>query len=361
MSIFRQLTRRRSNESLNANPFFEESLVEYLVEFALFSGKTLIVVGGIMAVMITLAILIAKGKGQKPSLDVEDLTKKFRKYKELLEDEVLTNKELKAVRKERKKREAEEEKSVKSLPKVFVIDFEGDIKASAVEQMQDEITAILSMAEKTDEVVFRLESPGGMVHSYGFAAAQMLRIREQQIPLTVCVDKVAASGGYMMACTANKIIAAPFAILGSIGVLAQVPNLHRLLKKNNIDYEEIKAGEYKRTISLLGEITDKGREKFMEQIEDTHKLFKEFVGENRQSLEIAAVATGETWYGSQALAKGLIDKIQTSDQYLLERSTDHKVIKISMKPKKSVVDKLTESASLLIERSLEKLLTKPLF
>lgn len=335
--------------------------MEYLIEIGLFAGKTLIIVGGIVAVMITMAIIIVKSKVEKTTLTIDDLSKKLKEDKESLEDSVLTNKELKRLKKARKKQAAEDEKAEHSKPKVFVLDFEGDIKASAVKQMQGEVSAVLTMATAKDEVVLRLESPGGMVHGYGFAAAQLLRIREKQIPLTVCVDKVAASGGYMMACTAEKIIAAPFAILGSIGVLAQVPNFHRLLKKNDIDYEEIKAGEYKRTISIFGEITDKGKEKFTEQIEETHQLFKEFVGENRTSLNLPEIATGETWYGRQAVEKGLIDKIQTSDQYLMDKADSHKIIEVKVKPKKSVMDKFTESASAIIENSVEKFFTRQHF
>ena len=109
--------------------------------------------------------------------------------------------------------------------------------------------------------------------AYGLAASQMQRIRDKKLKLTVCVDKVAASGGYMMAVVADKIIAAPFAVLGSIGVLAQVPNFHRLLKKHDVDFEMLTAGKYKRTLTMFGENTDKGREKFQEDIEDTHVLF----------------------------------------------------------------------------------------
>ena len=175
------------------------------------------------------------------------------------------------------------------------------MKASAVSSLRQEITAILSLAEKQDEVLVRLESGGGMVHAYGLASSQLLRIRNQDIDLTVCVDKVAASGGYMMACVANKLLAAPFAVIGSIGVIAQIPNFHRLLKKNDIDFEMITAGEYKRTLTMFGENTEKGREKFAEDIEDVHVLFKDFVKEHRPALDVEAVATGEVWFGQRAI------------------------------------------------------------
>ncbi len=222
-----------------------------------------------------------------------------------------------------------------------MIDFEGDIKASAVENLREEVTAVLTIATPQDEVVVRVESPGGVVHGYGLAASQLLRVREKNIPLTVCVDKVATSGGYLMSCTANKILCAPFAIVGSIGVVAQVPNVHRVLKKFDVDYKEYTAGEFKRTVSLLGEITPKGEEKFKEQLEDTHILFKGFVQKFRPQLNINEVATGEYWYGEQAIGKKLVDEIRTSDDYLLSLSEKHQVVKVTYEHHQSFSDKLT--------------------
>ncbi|WP_315983159.1 protease SohB [Aliamphritea spongicola] len=223
-----------------------------------------------------------------------------------------------------------------------MIDFDGDIKASELEPMREEITAILTMATEKDEVVVRLESPGGMVHTYGLAASQLERIKRQGVPLTVCVDKVAASGGYMMACLADKIIAAPFAILGSIGVVAQLPNFHRLLKKYDVDYEVLTAGEYKRTMTVLGENTEKGREKFIEDLEDTHLLFKEFVGEFRPQVDLEKVATGEVWFGRRSLDVNLIDELQTSDEYLIAACQDADVFTVRYEYKKNLQERLSD-------------------
>src|SRR5690606_23138206 len=206
-----------------------------------------------------------------------------------------------------------ERKAGTQKARVYVLDFDGDIKASAVENLRHEITALLTLATPQDEVVLRLESGGGMVHSYGLAASQLARIRQAGVPLTVCVDKVAASGGYMMACIGEKILSAPFAILGSIGVVAQLPNVHRLLKQHNIDFEGLTAGEYKRTLTVFGENTAKGREKFQEDLETTHRLFKDFVASYRPQLVMEEIATGEIWLGSTALEKKLVDELKTSD------------------------------------------------
>jgi serine protease SohB len=240
-------------------------------------------------------------------------------------------------------------------PRLFVLDFIGSIDAKEVTSLREEITAILSVATEKDEVFIRLESGGGMVHGYGLASSQLARLRQKNISLTASVDKVAASGGYMMACVANNIISAPFAILGSIGVIAQVPNFNRLLKKNDIDYEQFTAGEFKRTVTMFGENTDKGREKFVEELEETHILFKDFVNEHRPSLDLAKVATGEHWFGTTALSLGLVDSLQTSDDYLQVASKTHKVIAVKYALHKTLAEKFSKAASLSITDAFSKI------
>ncbi|MCB0412446.1 MAG: protease SohB, partial [Bdellovibrionales bacterium] len=271
------------------------------VEIGVFCAKAGIILFAVLAVIIVVANLIFKMRGLKGEIEVEDLSKKIQDYEDYLnfhhQDPKFAKKEHKKKMKARKK----ELKEHHDKPVLYVVDFEGDIRATQVDNLREKVTAILTAVRpERDEVMVRVESPGGMVHTYGLAAAQLARFRERKIRLTISVDKVAASGGYMMACTGDEIIAAPFAIVGSIGVVAQVPNLNRLLKKHNVDYEEITAGQYKRTISLFGEITEKGREKFMEQIEDTHSLFKGFVSKFRPHIDLSKVATGEHWYAEEA-------------------------------------------------------------
>lgn len=224
--------------------------------------------------------------------------------------------------------------------RVYVLNFVGDIQASALDQFRQEITSVLTVANPNDEVVVKLESGGGMVHSYGLAASQMQRIREKGIPLTATIDKVAASGGYMMAAVADKILAAPFAIVGSIGVVAQVPNVHRLLKKHDVDVELITAGEHKRTLTTLGENTDEAREKFTEQLEDIHQLFQEHVVAHRDSLDIKKVATGESWYGQRAMDVKLVDRLVTSDSYLIERANECEVYLLRWEVQKKPLERL---------------------
>ena len=238
--------------------------------------------------------------------------------------------------------------------RVYVLDFHGDMRAAAVSGLRHEITAVLSMARSGDEIVVRLESRGGMVHAYGLASSQLQRIKQQGIDLTVCVDKVAASGGYMMACVANKILAAPFAILGSIGVVAQLPNFHRLLQKHDVDFELITAGEYKRTLTVFGENTDQGREKFSEEIEDVHHLFKQFVSEHRPQLDIEQVATGESWFGRRALERELVDELITSDEYLVQACESADVFEVRYVEKKP----LPQRIGIVIENSLDGLLMR---
>ncbi len=330
--------------------------MEFLADYASFFAKTLTVVVAIVIVLIAIAVL-RKGRSRHRAghLDVHKLNEFYKSMRERLEESLLDKDELKALR----KREAKAEKAAgreKREPRdrVFVLDFDGDIRASAVDSLRQEVTALLTLAKSTDEVVVRLESAGGMVHSYGLAASQLARIREAGVPLTICVDKVAASGGYMMACIGHKILAAPFAILGSIGVVAQLPNIHRLLKKHDVDVEILTAGEYKRTLTVLGENTEKGREKFKEDLETTHQLFKDFVAQHRPQLSIEKVATGEVWLGTSALDHQLVDELCTSDEYLARRVREADLFRVQYVEKKSLPERIGVTASAVLEACLLK-------
>jgi len=247
----------------------------------------------------------------------------------------------------------------KNNQKIFVLDFKGDIQASAVENIREEITLILATAKAgRDRVVVRLESPGGMVHGYGLAAAQLVRLRDAGFHLTICVDKVAASGGYMMACIANEIITAPFAIVGSIGVVAQVPNFNRLLKEHNVDFELYTAGQYKRTVTMFGENTPEGKAKFEEELQQTHVLFKHFVEKYRPQLNVDKVATGEHWYGEDALSLNLVDKLQTSDEYLLALLAQHDVYVINTRRKATLGEKLGLQAAQMADSLIPAVMNK---
>ena len=247
----------------------------------------------------------------------------------------------------------------KNNQKVYVLDFKGDTAASAVEHLREEITLILATADAgRDRVVLRLESPGGMVHGYGLAAAQLVRLREAGFHLTICVDKVAASGGYMMACIANQIISAPFAVVGSIGVVAQVPNFNRLLKEHHIDFELYTAGEYKRTVTMFGENTEEGKAKFEQELQQTHALFKHFVEKYRQQINVQQVATGEHWYGQDALDLNLVDELKTSDEYLLSLLAEHDVYSIETRKKPTLGDKLGLQAAQIVDRMVPSVVNK---
>src|SRR5690606_37050928 len=247
----------------------------------------------------------------------------------------------------------------KTNQKIYVLDFKGDMAASAVESLREEITLILSTAKAgRDRIIVRLESPGGMVHGYGLAAAQLVRLREAGFHVTICVDKVAASGGYMMACIANEVISAPFAIVGSIGVVAQVPNFNRLLKENKIDFELYTAGQYKRTVTMFGENTEEGKAKFEEEIQQTHALFKHFVEKYRPQLNVEKVATGEHWYGQDALDLNLVDKLQTSDEYLLSLLPQHDIYVIQTRKKPTLGEKLGLQAAQMADSLITAVMNK---
>ena len=247
----------------------------------------------------------------------------------------------------------------KNNQKIYVLDFKGDTAASAVESLREEITLILATAKAgRDRVVVRLESPGGMVHGYGLASAQLVRLRDAGFNLTICVDKVAASGGYMMACIANEIVSAPFAVVGSIGVVAQVPNFNRLLKDKHIDFELYTAGEFKRTVTMFGENTAEGKAKFEEELQQTHELFKHFVEKYRPQLNVEKVATGEHWYGKDALELNLVDKLQTSDEYLMSLLTQHDVYVLDMRRKPTLGEKLGLQAAQMADGLVPAVMNK---
>ncbi|MDF3055164.1 MAG: Periplasmic serine protease, family [Gammaproteobacteria bacterium] len=328
-----------------------------LPEYFFFLAKIVTVVVAVLILLVGVVAIVTKGKNDaKDTLRINKINDRLDKITEKLRKEVLSKGVLKETYKAEKagkkarKSAKKEELSTKDGEKIakkrlFVLNFSGDVRASAVSSLREEITAILTIATPDDEVVVRLESPGGMVHAYGLAASQLKRIRDRGVPLTVIVDKVAASGGYMMACVANRIIAAPFAVIGSIGVVAQIPNFNRLLKKKEVDFEQITAGQYKRTLTMFGENTKKDREKFQSEINEIHELFKAFVVENRPSLNMDEVATGEHWFGTDALKRKLIDEMMTSDDYLLTASKDAEIFEIKyVIPKKSFIEKFSYGA-----------------
>ncbi|AKO46102.1 protease SohB [[Haemophilus] ducreyi] len=337
---------------------------EILLNYGIFLLELLTIFGIIAMVIIMLADRKNAASG---AIAITNLTEKYKEQQEalanfLLSEEAQKQSERKAkklakqkVKEEKRRLKAGEEKLADAeKARLFVLKFNGDLHASAVQSLHKEVSAIISVARPQDEVLLQLESPGGVVHGYGLAASQLQRLRDHHIPLTVTVDKVAASGGYMMACVANKIVAAPFAILGSVGVVAQVPNIHRFLKKHEIDVDVMTAGEYKRTVTLAGENTEKGKQKFQQELEETHQLFKQFVANNRPQLEIEKVATGEHWFGQQALTLNLIDEIATSDDLILNAVKDKEVIKLAFKQKKKLAQRLGSQ----MEQSLENLIAK---
>ncbi len=327
--------------------------MHFLAQYALFLLKTITLVVAILVLIAVTLGIVSKGKGRTAGkLEIKKLNKKYAEMTEQLQTELLPKKALKAFLKSQK--EAEKNAETSSRRRLFVINFMGDIKASAVESLREEITAILSVAKNSDEIVVCLESPGGMVPHYGLAASQLQRIKDKKIPLVVCVDKVAASGGYLMSCVADHIIAAPFSIIGSIGVVAQLPNFNRLLKKNNIEFEQLTAGEYKRTLTLFGENTDEGRHKVKEDIELIHQQFKDFITHHRPQVDIQQVATGEHWPAVRALDLKLIDRLMTSDDYLWSASHHADIFEVSYCCKKPLTARLFDKFNAAVEKLIYK-------
>jgi len=354
-------------------PAVKIPMAEFFFDYGLFALKLLtIVIGIVVIVLVSVRVGMRTIKSPRGHIEVSKVNDEIDMLRDTLNATVIDADSFKLAMKQRAKDEKAERKvKLKALKKrakkttaessdsnrkgrVFVLDFKGDIRATAVSGLRREITAVLSLAEKSDEVLVRLESGGGMVHAYGLASSQLQRVKDHGIALTICVDKIAASGGYMMACVASKLLAAPFAIIGSIGVVAQFPNFHRLLQKNEIDFELITAGEYKRTLTIFGENTEKGREKFVEDIEDIHVLFKQFVTQHRPQIKIEEVSTGEIWFGQRALDKALIDELVTSDEYIVKACEESDVFEIKYKEKKSLPEKLGFALQSAIDGTLLK-------
>lgn len=319
--------------------------LEFLVKVGTVAVAIVVVVGALSAIR-------RRGRRLPGQLRVRKLNDFFLNLQQRLELSILDKKHTKKLIKDRVKTVKLEKHNKSGRSRVFVLDFEGDIRASATDSLRNEITALLSMATPSDEVLLRLESGGGLVSSYGLAASQLVRIRQAGIPLTICIDKIAASGGYMMACIGNKIISSPFAMLGSIGVVAQLPNLHRLLDKYDIDFEVLTSGEHKRTLTVFGKNTDKGREKFQQDLDVTHQLFKNFVASYRSQLDIDKVATGEVWLGINALENQLVDELKTSDEYLTSRAKDADLYHLQYLNRKTFQERVGLTVNTTVDRFL---------
>ena len=324
-------------------------MAEFFTDYGLFLAE-LLTFAVIVVVVVVLVVSSSKRASQQDGLTVEHLNERFESLGDTVRRTVDGSDCFKQSVKARRKVRKRQDKKGSDRKRMFVIDFKGDIRASATASVREEVSAMLSASKTDDRVLVRLENPGGTVHEHGLAASQLLRIKQHGLNLVVAVDKVAASGGYLMACVADEIIAAPFAIIGSIGVIAQLPNFHRLLEAKGVDFEQVTAGRYKRTLTLFGENTEEGREKLREELEDVHELFKRQISEHRAQVDVDKVSTGEHWYGVKALELDLIDRISTSDDFLLEAAADFDLYSVSYRRRRSLPERVMSGAESLLSR-----------
>jgi serine protease SohB len=314
--------------------------MEFLSQYGLFLAKSLTL---LIVILLAVAGVMALTRKPQVKIKIKSMNEQF----DAMQAELLE-----VIKQEKPEKQSKQKKKEKSQqPTLFVLDFVGDIKASAADALRKTVSAVLLVAKAKDEVVIRVESPGGSVNGYGLCASQLQRIRDKGIHLTVCIDKVAASGGYLMACVANHIVAAPFAIIGSIGVVAQLPNFHRFLKQHHVDVELYTSGEFKRTVTLFGENSEKGRKKFQEELDHVHDAFKHYVLKNRPQLDIEKVATGEHWLAMEAFDHRLVDAIKTSDDYLTAKRAKFNIYEVSSPEKLSMMHKLMKPVMQLIQNS----------
>ena len=333
----------------------------FFSDYGMFLAKAITVVIAIGAVVVIIAVAARRGGASDGSaLQIRQLNDRFDSLANTLRHAAWPKQQLKAHAKARKRADKEANKRARDKAKsaIYVLDFKGDMRASAQAALREEISAIVAMAGDGDQVLLRLENPGGVVHDHGLAASQLDRLKSRGIPLTVAVDKVAASGGYMMACIADRIIAAPFAVLGSIGVLAQLPNFHRLLDEKGVDYELFKGGQFKRTVTMFGRNTDADRDKFQQEVDQIHTLFKQFVAEHRPQVEIDHVATGEHWFGRDALQLGLCDELGTSDDWLMSRREDATLLEVRYRRRKRFSERIAQSVEDAPARALDRFLER---
>jgi serine protease SohB len=325
---------------------------EFLAAYGLFLAE--LATFALVVVIVVVLIASSRRRGHAEGLVVEHLNRRFEdsadNLKLTIEGKGRYKKALKARQKERKREEKARSKDGSAKPRLFVLDFKGDLRATAAASLREEVSAVLRVAQPGEQVLVRLENSGGTVHEHGFAASQLTRLKQHGLKLIVAVDKVAASGGYLMACVADRLIAAPFAIVGSIGVLAQLPNFHRLLEEKGVDFEQIAAGRYKRTLTMFGENTDEGRAKLKEQVEEIHALFKAQIREHRPQVDVESVATGEHWHGVRALALKLVDELKTSDDVLLEAAKDHDIYHVTYKRRRTLQERILGGAETLLSR-----------
>jgi serine protease SohB len=325
---------------------------EFLAAYGLFLAE--LATFALVLLLIVVLVASSRRRGHAEGLVVEHLNRQFEDSADglrlAIEGKGRYKKAVKARQKERKREDKARAKAESTKPRLYVLDFKGDLRASAVTSLREEVSAVLRVAKTGERVLLRLENSGGTVHEHGLAASQLTRLKRHGLTLLVAVDKVAASGGYLMACVADRLIAAPFAIVGSIGVLAQLPNFHRMLEEKGIDFEQITAGRYKRTLTMFGENTDEGREKLKEQVEEIHELFKNQIREHRPQVDIERVATGEHWYGVRALELKLVDEIKTSDDVLLEAASDHDLYHIAYKRRRKWQERFFGGAESLLMR-----------
>jgi serine protease SohB len=323
---------------------------EFFAAYGLFLAELATL--AVLVVTIVAIIFALRRGGRAEGLVVQHLNRSFEDAADGLKlvIEAGATKALKARQKERKREDKARGKEGSTKPRLFVLDFKGDLRASAAASLREEVSAVLQVAKPGEQVLVRLENSGGTVHEHGFAASQLTRLKQHGLKLVVAVDKVAASGGYLMACVADRLIAAPFAIVGSIGVLAQLPNFHRLLEEKGVDFEQITAGRYKRTLTMFGENTDEGRAKLKEQVDEIHELFKAQIREHRPQVDVEGVATGEHWHGVRALELKLVDELKTSDDVLLEASKDHDLYHIAYKRRRGWQERVLGGAESLLAR-----------
>lgn len=211
-----------------------------------------------------------------------------------------------------------------------VLRFEGDTMATGRQDFARMVDEVLHNKERIQRVIVVVNSPGGGVSVYGQMFAGMERMRNAGVDVTACVDTYAASGGYLMSVPAQRIIAAPFAMVGSIGVVSEFMNFNKLLRRLGVEPMTITAGELKRTVTPLSEVTEENKAAYKAQLEAIHRQFIAVVKKYRE-VDADRVCTGNHWTAAESveLKLNLVDGLATSQEYLFEANQTEDLVTIS--------------------------------
>jgi len=224
-----------------------------------------------------------------------------------------------------------------SSDKIAIVYAQGEIRYGEGDENyigQDKIIEALQKVRKDDKIkaiVLRVNSPGGSALASDLIWRE-LEITKKEKPLVVSMGNLAASGGYYIACNANKILAEPTTITGSIGVFGMIPNVSTLAGRMGINAEQVGTNRQSLGYSPFEPMSDDFHKVVKESIEDIYATFVDRVskGRNMTFAQVDSIAQGRVWTGVEALENGLVDQLGSLDDAVevaaeLAEVTDYRI------------------------------------